>query len=255
MRGFSWAAAVLAVVATVEGTWAGWQIEQTSYNRRASGQEISRTSSTLLVSKDRVRTDDGISVTIFDYDKDSVLWLLPAKKMYWDGTSDEYLQQARRINPKSRLAPGKMKDLPALAMKVEETAESVEIAGKAAKKYAIQMDGYPFQDLWVAAPFGLEKDLDMRRFQAMQLKLAQGMRSGYGVALTALQKDELYQRISTQGFPLRTHSYLGEAIVGTEVVALTPKEIPDSEFAVPKGFKRVPLVQLLDELKEPPPAK
>lgn len=259
MRGLKWAAALMFVLAASDGAWAGWEIDQKSYNLRASGQEIGRTSVRLLVSKDRVRMADGKVVTLFDYKKDRLALLLPAKKMFWDGTSDEYLTAVRRINTKTRLAQGEMEKLPKMAVQIEAKPETIEIAGKVAKKYAIVLDGYPFQDVWITDSFGIEKDLDSERFQAMQLKLAQSTRSNYGMAMTVLQKNPLYQDIVRKGFAMRTNSYLGEAIMGTEIVRVAPREVPDSDFDIPKEYKRATLLQLIDaqkaDLPQNPPPK
>lgn len=252
MRAFQRAAALVLVLAAAEVCSAGWEIEQTSYNLRASGQEIGRYNSKLLVSKDRVRMSDPKVTTIFDYKADRLVVLLPSKKIYWNGTSDEYLKTARRISPKGRFAPGEMDKIGKLSVTIEELPEKIEIAGKVATKFAIKMDGYPFQDVWVTDAFGIEKDLDYDRFQAMQLKLAQGMQSGYGLALTTMQKDPMYQKINRAGFPMRTNSYLGEAIMGTQILRVAQKELPDSDFAAPKDFKRVPLVEFIDAEKSIP---
>jgi len=246
MRGLKRAAALIFVLAASGTARAGWEIDQKNYNLRASGQEVGRTTSRLLVSKDRVRLSDGRMITLFDYKNDRLALLLPSKKIYWQGTSDEYLRAVRGVNRKARFGAGEMEKAPKFAVKIEAKPETVEIAGKVAKKYSIQVDGYPFQDLWVADSFGIEKDLDVERFQAMQLKLAQSVRSNYAVALTALQKDPVYLQISRAGYPMRINSYLGEAIMGSEVVRVVPREVPESEFAVPKDYRVATLPQLMD---------
>jgi hypothetical protein len=45
---------------------------------------------------------------------------------------------------------------------------------------------------------------------------------------------------------MRTHSYLGEAVMGTEVVRVSEVEIPEAEFAVPEGYKQTPLLAVLE---------
>ena len=250
MRGFQRAAALVLILAAADVAWAGWEIEQTTYNLRASGEEISRHNSTLHVSKDRVRMADPKITTIVEYKADRLVMMMPSKKIYWDGTSDEYLEAARRLNPKNRLTEKQRQRMPNLALRITELPDKIEIAGKVATKYAIQLDGYPFQDVWVTEAFGVEKDLDYESFQAMQLKLAQSVKSGYGAALGAMQKNPEYQKIHRTGFPMRINSYMGEAIMGTQVLRVVAKELPESDFQVPKDFKRVPLVQFMDE-KDP----
>jgi hypothetical protein len=250
MRGVKWFLTLgLLLVAAVDAG-AGWEIEQSSYSLRSSGKEIGRSSSTLLVSKERVRVIDEMTVTILDYDKDSIALLVPARKSYWTGTVDEYISAVRSVDPKRRVLPGQLDDLPKPEMVVKETPITAEIGGRHAKKFVVVVGGRAFQEIWVSEPFGLAKDLDPKRYQAVQRKIAQSVRSSYGVALNHLSEDPLYQKITYEDFPVRTHTYLGDAIMGNEVVRVTQKEIPDSEFTVPADFKPVSLVALLEAQQE-----
>ena len=246
MRGLTWSAAFSLVLIVAAEAGAGWEIEQTSYSLRSSGKEIGRSSSTTFVSKERVRVNDEMTTTILDYDKDKITLLLPAKKMYWTGTIDEYIEAVRVADPKRRVRPGDMDSIPKPDIAVRETPITAEIAGKHSKKYVIDVDGRPFQEIWTAEPFGLAKDLEPKRYMAVQRKMAQTVRSSYGVALKYLGDDALYQNISYEEFPVRTHTYLGDAIIGTEVVRVAQTDVPDSDFAIPEGFSRVSLSALLE---------
>lgn len=238
-----WALALL--LAGAGSARAGWEIEQTTYNLRSSGKEIGRSPSTLRISKDRVRTSDGTTVSIYDYDKGRVLLLLPEKKLYWDGTVDEYLSAVRAANPNRRGIPGELKQPADPPLLMQETPITADIAGKQTKKYVVQVDGRPYQEIWVAPDF-LGDDLDLKRYHETQRKIAQSVRSSYATNLRALSDNELYKKIVVETYPMRTNTYLGEAIIGTEVVRISKVEVPDSDFAVPNGFTRTPLTTLIE---------
>lgn len=244
MRGVKWAAALGFLLAAAPVARAGWEIEQTTYNLRASGKEIGRSPSTMRVSKNRARISDGTTVSIFDYNKDDIALLLPQKKLYWSGTVDDYISAVRSVDPKRRVLPGELK-LPKPDITVQETPVTAQIVGRTAKKYLIVVNGQPFQELWVGDAI-FTPDLDPGRYQALQRKLAQSIRSSYAVTLDYLADDPLYKKISTEGYPLRVHTYLGEAIMGSEVTRVAPADVPDSDFAIPEGYARVDLAALID---------
>jgi hypothetical protein len=246
MRGVKWAAALGFLLAAAPVAWAGWEIEQTTYSLRASGKEIGRSASTMRVSKNRARVADGTTISIFDYDKGRIALLLPAKKLYWSGSVDDYLSAVRGVDPKRRALPGELETLPKPQIIVQETPVTAEIAGKATKKYLIVVNNQPFQELWIGEPV-FTQDLDPARYQAVQRKMAQSVRSSYGVTLNYLADDPLYKKISTEGYPFRVHTYLGEAIMGSEITRMKAVDVPDSDFAIPEGYSPVNLVALIDE--------
>jgi len=246
MRGTIWAAALGLLLAAAVSAQAGWEIEQTNYSLRSSGKEIGRSPSKLWVSKDRIRVDDGTSVSIFDYGKDRVALLLPSRKTYWSGTIDQYIEAVRTVNPTKRVLPGELEKVRKPPIVVSETPITAEIAGKQTKKYIIAIDGYPYQELWIAPPF-LGSDLNLETYMEVQRKLARTVRSSYGTNLNFLADDPLYKKINTEGYPVRVQTYLGEAVMGSEIVSITQRELPDSDFSVPEGYSAVPLGSLLDE--------
>lgn len=252
MRGLRWAAALLTVLAAAGTGWAGWEIEQVHYNLRASGEEIYRHKSTMTVSKGRVRIADDDSVTIFDYANDRIRWILPKKKLYWEGTSDEYLLGARQANPRGRLQEGAAKNLPTPVVEVQDSGLEVRISDRPTRLYQIHADSERFQEVWVTETIDISADLDQQRFEAMQQKLAGGLRTGRTVAIAELNKDPLYRKAVLGGFPMRTHTFLGKAVIGTEVLRVEQREIPDSAFEVPPAFLFAPISHMVDEQRDPP---
>lgn len=249
MRGVKWAAALGFLLAAAPVAWAGWEVEQTTYSLRANGKEIGRSSSTMRVSKNRTRVTDGTTISIFDYDKDRIALLLPQRKMYWGGTVDEYISAVRAVDPKRRVLPGELDKMPKPEIVVQESPVTAQIVGRTAKKYIIVVNGQPFQELWIGDAI-FPGDLEPARYQAVQRKLAQSVRSSYAVTLNALADDPLYKKITTEGYPLRVHTYLGEAIMGSEITRVAPADVPEGDFVVPEGYSAVNLVGLMDEQRK-----
>lgn len=225
---------------------AGWEIEQTSYSLRASGKEISRTTASLRIAAGKVRVADGKTITIVDYGKDRLTYIYPEKKIYWVGSSDDYIAAIQGSNPRRRKVPKEDSEARRGKVVIQETPITTEIAGKTTKKYIINVDGEKIQDVWMAPSFGVGKDLDFEVFSALQGKLARSVRSSRGRDLVALSQDEAYKALNRDSFAMRTHSYLGEAIMGTEIVRVAQIDVPESEFAVPEGYTAVPLLSLLE---------
>jgi len=58
-----------------------------------------------------------------------------------------------------------------------------------------------------------------------------------------LESSENYQKLMGKGFPLREKDKRSGWL--REVVKLEKKAIPDSEFALPKGYKKVSFMELM----------
>lgn len=218
---------------------------------RSNRKPVAKTSSTLLVSQGRVRADDDPLSIIIDYAAEKLVLLLPARRIYWRGSASEYVDLVSASERSRRFrtaAKDKDKNKSATPPKVEvkATDETAELAGWTAKKYVVLADGVPFQQIWVAPDVKLGDDLEPRRLHEFQQKIGEGVRSRNRRVYDVLYKDPAYLALYTNGFPVRTESYLGKAVIGRQVLRISPATIDDREFAVPEGYTLTALVDLLD---------
>lgn len=189
-----------------------------------------------------------------------------AKKLYWEGTVEEFcgqmkqtvsaMQDAVRKTMEQQMATmptdqrAKMKAMmkgfgasPPMAgappekepkTTVEKTGETAMLAGQPTRKYRVLTDGELSGEYWVTTDPGIARELALDRAAATMGRFGNCQASGGGA-----RKMGAMEQVFSHGFPLKTVSYSGgKAVVGQEYTKVEPAEIPDSEFAPPAGFQK-----------------
>ena len=199
------------------------------------------------------------------------MWMANAeRKVYWQGTVDEFCGQMRqaasamkdavRKSVEERMAgmppeqrakmeeamkrfgavggregkPGARREL---EVTVERTDEIATIAGQPTHKYRVLSDGELRGEYWITTDAAIAREFHlgraaetMGRFRGCQ----PDSHSGGGVGF------EPTQQVFAQGFPLKTRTYAHGKLVASQVYTKVEKvEIADVEFSPPEGFRRV----------------
>jgi len=223
-----------------------------------------------LVSKGRFKQAYGSaaqSQSMIDM-QSGQMWMSNAeRKVYWQGTVDEFCgqmkhaasamqdavrkgmeEQMTKMSPGQRAkmaeamkrfgALGGLEEKPEAAREpevtVERTNDTATIAGQPTLKYRVLSDGEVQGEYWIttdpaiAREFALDRAAaTMGRFRSCQS--ASRSRAGGGL-----------EQVFSQGFPLKTRTYVGGKPVASRVYTKVEKvEIPDVEFSPPAGFRRV----------------
>ena len=256
---------------------AGWVIEQIEYANL--GAEATRTLQ--YISKNRLKTAVDGTTFIIDLAKSLFTATDDADRVYWSGTVDAYVREVKAFQEAANdlarkqmeeaskdMAPDQRKAVEDLlqqtrganvssasplaarrpAVKVEPTAETGTIAGQAATKVTVYADGKPYQEVWLAKGFTLKADLDLKRLRAMQTQLTQAIMAGIP-GRQAVEEDPAYEQILEQGYPVKIVELGegGEPESVTEVVRLEKRDIPEREFLVPEGYRRIDLREFFRE--------
>jgi Domain of unknown function (DUF4412) len=256
---------------------AGWMIEQIEYANL--GAEGTRTLQ--YISQNRLKTAGEGHTFVIDFAKNLFTATDDENRVYWSGTVDAYvrevkafqeaandlarrqmeeaskdmppdkrkavedrLRQTRGANVSSAAPPAAVRP----AVKVEPTTETGTIAGQAATKMVVYADGKPYQEVWLAKGFTLKADLDLKRLRAMQTQLTQAIMAGIP-GRQAVEEDPAYEQILEQGYPVKIVELGegGEPESVTEVVRLEKRDIPEREFLVPEGYRRIDLREFFRE--------
>jgi Domain of unknown function (DUF4412) len=259
------------------GTSAGWVIEQIEYaNLGAEG-----TKTLQYIAKNRLKTVGDGNTFIMDFAKNLFIATDPEKRVYWSGTVDAYVQEiktfqqaandlarqqmeeAMKAMPPDQRKP--MEDLlqqmrganasspspPAAkqpAVKVEQTAETATFAGHQATKIMVYADGKPYQEVWLVKGLTMKADLDLKRLRGIQAKLTQAIMADLP-SRQAVEEDPAYGQLLEQGFPIKIVELGegGEPESVTEVVRIDKRDIPEREFQVPEGYRRIDLREFFRE--------
>lgn len=255
----------------------GWVIEQVEYaNPGAEG-----TKTIQYISKNRLKTVGEGNTFIMDFPKNLFIATDEENRVYWSGTVDDYVQEVQSFqhaaNDLARrqmeealkdMAPAQRKAMeetvqrmrgtppspsPAVPLKrprvkIERTAETSTMVGYKVSKVLVYADGKPYQELWLAKDLSLKGDLDLKRMRGLQAKLAQAVMAELP-SRQAVEEDPAYEALLAQGYPLKIVelSEQGEPEAVTEVVGVAKRDIPESEFHVPDGYRRIDLHEFFKE--------
>jgi hypothetical protein len=256
---------------------AGWMIEQIEYANL--GAEGTRTLQ--YISKNRLKTVGDGNTFIMDFAKNLFIATDQENRVYWSGTVDAYVQEVKTFQQASNdLAREQMEEAmkemppdqrqsaedllqqmrssnasspsqPAAkrpTVKVEPTAETATIAGQQATKIMVYADGKPYQEVWLAKGLTLKADLDLKRLRGLQAQLTQAIMADIP-GRQAVEEDPTYEQLLEQGYPIKIVELGegGEPESVTEVVRIDKRDIPDREFQVPEGYRRIDLREFFRE--------
>jgi len=122
------------------------------------------------------------------------------------------------------------------------------IAGYSTVKYKVLTDGKLYEEVWLTSDPAVMKDLEslfrtvMKKFEKCLFRVATVTDS---LPLSVEESPE-YKKIEQGGWQMRSKKNLGRGgPVTYEVVKLDKKDIPASEFEVPPGYKKVPIMEML----------
>jgi hypothetical protein len=256
---------------------AGWMIEQIEYANL--GAEGTRTLQ--YISKNRLKTVGDGNTFIMDFAKNLFIATDQENRVYWSGTVDAYVQEVKTFQQASNdlareqmeeamkeMPPDQRKSVEDLlqqmrssnasspsqpaakrpTVKVEPTAETATIAGQQATKIMVYADGKPYQEVWLAKGLTLKADLDLKRLRSLQAQLTQAIMADIP-GRQAVEEDPTYEQLLEQGYPIKIVELGegGEPESVTEVVRIDKRDIPDREFQVPEGYRRIDLREFFRE--------
>ena len=133
---------------------------------------------------------------------------------------------------------GKRK-MPAAAVSVAEAGTGDVVAGFKTTHYRVSVKGRVAKEIWLTNDSSLMNDIKpyMNKFLQMSQEMTRCTSVGRRMmGRIDLESSENYQKLMEKGFPLREKDKRSGWV--REVVKLEKKAIPDSEFALPKGYKK-----------------
>jgi hypothetical protein len=259
--------------------WAGWIIEQIEYANL--GAEGTRT--VQYIAKNRLRTMGDDNTFMMDFTKNLFIAADDENRVYWSGTVNDYVQEVKAFQQAANdlareqmeeamkeMPPDQRKTMEELLqqmrsatapvpsqaaskrpeVKVVQTAETAMLAGHTAAKMMVYADGKPYQEMWIAKGLTLKADLDLKRLRSLQGKLMQAIMTDLP-SRQPVEDDPAYERLLEQGYPMKIVELGegGEPESVTEVVRIEKRDIPEREFQVPEGYRRIDLHEFFrDEL-------
>jgi len=198
------------------------------------------------------------------------MWVADAgRKLYWDGTVEEYCQAVRgTMAATQKMMAEQMKDMPPAQREqmmqmlkqmgagggasgpppkvtIERTADTEKIAGLPARKYRVLANGKLYEELWLTSDAALVRELELARapdtFGRMFACIA-------GSGAERVEATGEYRQIFAQGWPLKA-VYHGEggAAGRALVTRVEQRDLPEADFAPPAGFRAAPLAEIFGQ--------
>ncbi|MGH7800841.1 MAG: DUF4412 domain-containing protein [Thermodesulfobacteriota bacterium] len=254
---------------------AGWIVEQVIYSVATSSKESSKQKikSKFYFSKNRVKSLQGNSEIIINYNSNQIFIVDSGRKLYWGGTIDEYINEiARSVAQSSKKLGESLKNMPPeqrkaieedmkkqglrlpgeakqsdmkVRVRIEKTPDKETMAGYDATKYKIYTDGAVYQEIWISDEVSVYKDIDMNKMNDFQNRVNETLSSLYTSSGGGLESSLEYQKLLEKGYPLKTVQVVGQNKGIIEVVNAKETEIGNSEFEVMKGFRKTTLEEVM----------
>lgn len=218
MKNFIKKFSLIALLIAVNPVQAGWAIEYVSGN-------VSYLSSGKL--KD-VSSEDG-TWSIIGGKTGKFSMVSPGKKIYWQGTAKEFCTALSKMMPVAGAAPAK----PKINIKL---GGRKTIAGHATQKYQVMANGQMHKEIWVTENKALAKEAKILLQYVNELIECRPPLS----LQEMVERDPGYNKIVAKGYIMKEVTYeSGIRISSDEVVNLKQEHIPETEFSVPAGFRRI----------------
>jgi len=128
-----------------------------------------------------------------------------------------------------------------LAVVVKDLGAGERLQGYETRHYQVLLDGEVLEELWLAPKIQVASEINLVAFgTAMQKMLGGGAELSQGY-----EESETYRNLRAGGYPLRQVLFFVGEKSTLEVTSVTVKELPLSDFAVPKGFTKIGYAELL----------
>jgi hypothetical protein len=207
-----------------------------------------------LISKGRLKSSaDNIS-WILDGPGNKVYFIDGHEKTYATGTVEDY------CGATAELVEQTMKNLPAEQRKsleqmmkkeneearhtvaVIEAGDGGSVAGFKAVKYKVEVDGELYEEIWLAT----DSDL-LNEFKSLKpmLRKFSTCASTFGTEFTPENSPE-YRQLMERGVEVKSIAYTdGSPEPVTDVVKLEKKDLPETEFSVPRDYRQITFGEML----------
>jgi hypothetical protein len=126
-------------------------------------------------------------------------------------------------------------------VEIKDLGPGDRLLGYETRRHQVFVDAELIEELWIAPKLDVASEVDPAAFAA-------GMRKMLGESMSVGQGDEespAYRTLRSSGYPLRQVLYFVGEKSTLDVTAVAAEKLPDSDFAVPKGYARIGYAELL----------
>ena len=236
--------------------FAGWVGEQVTTD--SEGKETTEIN---YMQQNKVKTVGAEEIIIIDLEKNLFYMISPEHKVYWSGIPEQMRKEMEETQKKmeeaylQKLTPEQQEQYKKykesteketkeaakekkIKLEVKKTSETTTIAGYPTRKYQVWVNGELKEEKWISTKIKIIDEIDLEKLEKFQK------------AMSGLEAEESYgsspdyMHLMEIGAEMKTIVYYEGGSTITETKKIEKKQIPDSEFKVPKGYRKLSLFEL-----------
>lgn len=199
---------------------------------------------------------------VFNADRETILMIDRDQKIYAEGTIKNFCQAGSsmvdaamaELSPEERAMMKQMMSQarppsgPRPKVSVAAAGSGGTVAGYPTRKYAVQVDGRPYEELWMSHDPAIMGELNnLEKLVKLTGQIGSCFSDNLGMEPSQMvETSPEYLTLYRQGYPLKTVS-LEEGTPETvdEVVKVEKRTIPASEFRPPAGYRQVTFPEMM----------
>ncbi len=189
-----------------------------------------------------ISKEDGM---IMDSHTGDFIYFSPNKKVYTRGKVSDFCESMSKLMdqmmasmpPEYKNMMGVSQDKKAPKVEIISQGDGGTIAGYKTEKYEVMVDGEPYEILWLATDASLTNE-----FKSLVGMLSEFQKCSkiMNIGTPPVELSSDYLKLMEKGLTLKSIEYEeGNENITTNTVSLEKKDIPDSEFQIPPGYKEM----------------
>ena len=250
--------ALLLFIILLTNGHAGWVLTVKHYHSDTEAE----TNKVVYFQENRIKLVEEDLTTIFDLNQNIIAFLKPQIQMFWKGSLENYRKEVQEtlelmINIEVEKLPEEQQEearkmfetmmrimespdtSSSIDIFIRETGEKENILGYDTYKYQVFINGVITEDLWIPRDLDVSDDLDLGKYLLLLSELSPCFDNEL-----FHQTTEEYNRIIEGKYIFRTKEYNVGYQTVSEVVEIQKKQLNESEFLPPPGYKPVTLSEL-----------
>lgn len=189
-----------------------------------------------------ISTEDGM---IMDSRTGYFIYFSPNKKVYTRGKISDFCESMSKLMdqmmasmpPEYKKMMGVGQDKKTPKVEIISEGDGGTIAGCKTEKYKVMVNGEPYEILWLTTDVSLTNE-----FKSLVGMLSEFQKCSkiMNIGTPPVELSSDYIKLMEKGLTLKSIEYEeGTENITTNTVSLEKKDIPDSEFQVPSGYKEM----------------
>ncbi len=195
----------------------------------------------------KVAVYQGNAAFIIDIDNSTLTNIILSRSIYAVNTVQDFVDRINRIVKQIKAQPmfeGNDKACKSVKILVKKTDKEKKILGYAAWRYDVYANGEKKREAWVGRIPPLLKEVDFNKAMALKFKIENILAPLSGCK--DIDSNPRYRKLFVDGnVPMVIVDYLTGRVEGERITNIQVTPISQKVFAVPKGFKKVPIEKFM----------